>query len=547
MNLKRPLSWLIASALAQAVLPAVATAANITREFTAAWYDPSRSGHGLGLEVIEGAAGKTALAYWFTYDTDGKQMWLYGTGTVVGDRASMTVFKTRGGAYNGSFTPAQVVQEAWGSLELSFSDCNTGQLRYTPNAAGAAAGTMPLSRLTQLFNGNCTGGVSDDRQVGSAESELITFLTRVGAPAAASAKAKFEERTDRTEFSVELEDLPIGDYRLAVGGRDRGVIRVTAGAAGNRGELEFRSPVEPGKILLDFDPRGAGIQVYQQTALQFEGSLNSGAVPPPGTTPPPIGGVPTGNARYDLVIEPSGSDGPELHAKLEQRPDRVDFSVELEDVAVGSYDLQIGGSSRGSVTVVNVTGGTEGELEFRNPVESGKLLLNFDPRGQQIRAVGPAGTVLSGMFPTTPTGTLGGSSGGDDDGDDCDDTGDDDSCDDNGGGDDSGGSGGTTPTPGVASTALTSTGIDADANGSASYESTASESEFEVEVEDLDDGSYQLLVGGVSKATIQVSGSEGEVKFNRPTRAGRLLLDFDPRGARIEIAKNGVVYLSGTL
>jgi hypothetical protein len=318
----------------------------------------------------------------------------------------------------------------------------------------------------------------------------------------------------------------------------------------------------------------------------------NGGAGQPGTPPPTSGVVPTGNARYDLVVEPTGSDGPELHAKLEQRSDRVDFSVELEDVPVGSYDLQIGGINRGTLTVVVVDGGTEGELEFRDPVEPGKQLLDFDPRGQLVTAIGAGGSSIGGTFPTTPTGAAGGG-GGDDDDDSCDDNGNDDSCDDddddNGGGDDDGcddngnddncddgddgdddnggggdddscddngnddscddnGSGGSTPpAPGVASTPLTTTGVDPNANGHASFEATANETEFEVEVEDLDDGSYQLVVGGTVRATIQVSDSEGEVKFNNPARQGRLLLDFDPRGELIEIVRDGTTYLTGTL
>ena len=99
----------------------------------------------------------------------------------------------------------------------------------------------------------------------------------------------------------------------------------------------------------------------------------------------------------------------------------------------------------------------------------------------------------------------------------------------------------------TASVTLVSTGVDADAHGFASYESTSDEQEFEVEVEDLPDGSYELRVGGISRATIQVDDEEGEVKFNKPARAGRLLLDFDPRGQLIEVSRGGVVYVRGTL
>ena len=43
--------------------------------------------------------------------------------------------------------------------------------------------------------------------------------------------------------------------------------------------------------------------------------------------------------------------------------------------------------------------GVEGELEFRNPVEPGKVLLDFDPRGQLIEVMSGGQAVLSATFP----------------------------------------------------------------------------------------------------------------------------------------------------
>ncbi len=514
----RPLAIALAVVLGQASLLPTADAVAITREFTAAWYEPSRSGHGLGLEVVDSAAGKTAVMYWFTYEPDGTQLWLHGSGPVVGDSVTVTAYRTRGGSFDGNFQPSNVVVEPWGVLQLSFSSCTNGQLNFTPFAAGSASGIMPLTRLTQLFNGHCTGGLSDDRPSDGSAVELVRFLDPVGAPAGGTAKVKFEQRPDRTEFSIELEDVPAGNYDFRVDGEFKGTIMVTSTAASTRGELEFRSPAEPGKQLLDFDPRGRLLSVSSGASEWFRGSVTSSDAPAP--TPPPSGGVPTGSGYYELVVEPSGNDGPELHAELEQRSDRVEFSLELEDVPVGDYQVQVGGVTRGMLTVQSFPDGTEGELEFRNPVEPGKLLLDFDPRGQVLAVFGPNGTSISGVFPLTPSIS---------DGDDS----------------------GSTPPPPPAgssvSTVLQATGMDADASGKAQYESFGNEQEFEVEVEDLDDGSYELRVGGVTRGTVQVAGEEGELRFRFPERDGSLLLDFDPRGKLIEVVRGANVYLRGTL
>jgi hypothetical protein len=87
-------------------------------------------------------------------------------------------------------------------------------------------------------------------------------------------------------------------------------------------------------------------------------------------------------------------------ARLEPRMDRSDFSVEIEDVPVGPYDLRIGGSVVGTIEVqMFPDGSVEGELEFRDPVEPGKLPLDFDPRGQQIEVFEGSTVILETLFP----------------------------------------------------------------------------------------------------------------------------------------------------
>jgi len=48
-------------------------------------------------------------------------------------------------------------------------------------------------------------------------SEIEVDLTNAGVFPEASGDAKFEARDDRTEFSVEIEDVPAGNYDLKVG------------------------------------------------------------------------------------------------------------------------------------------------------------------------------------------------------------------------------------------------------------------------------------------------------------------------------------------
>lgn len=507
-----------AAAVAFLGLAGQAHAVAITRSFTASWYDPTHAGHGFNIEVVDNAAGKTMVMYWYTFDANGAPLWVLGQGPVDGERATLQAVTTTGGRFGNAFDPGSIQVRNWGTLGVEFSDCNNGIVRWQPADPALTAGAMPIARLTQLFGSSCSGGISDDASSTAATGTASeTFLTNTGVAPAARARARFEQRADRTDFKVELEDLPAGSYALNVAGVQRASIAVTARLGGTQGEIEFRSPVEPGKVLLDFDPRGKTITVTQGSVTYFSSTLGSGTpivTPPVGGTPPP-----TGNAVHALRVEPQGNDGPELYAELEQRSDRVEFKVEVEDVPTGAYTIRVGGTERGTVNVVAVAGGTNGELEYRNPVEPGKVLLDFDPRGALIEIVRNGTVVLSGTLPAQPTGTP--ESGG-------------------GGSDDDG-----TPSTGTLITAsLVSSGVDGDANGHVEYEYSSNERELEVEIEDVPDGSYVLTVGGTQRAVIGVVDERGEVKFNNPPRAGRLLLDFDPRGQRVEITRSGVLYLS---
>jgi hypothetical protein len=50
----------------------------------------------------------------------------------------------------------------------------------------------------------------------------------------------------------------------------------------------------------------------------------------------------------------------------------------------GAYDLLVGGSVRGSLSVVVDGNGTRGKLKFESESGGGNLLLNFEVEGQEI-------------------------------------------------------------------------------------------------------------------------------------------------------------------
>ena len=101
---------------------------------------------------------------------------------------------------------------------------------------------------------------------------------------------------------------------------------------------------------------------------------------------------------------------------------------------------------------------------------------------------------------------------------------------------------------------MTNTGADADAHGKARVRVEIDcDRDFRVEVDDLAVGSYELVVGGVVRGTIDVADigagdTEGDIEFdNDPDQPGEILLDFDPRGELVEVRQAGTVFLSVTM
>ena len=117
------------------------------------WYDPAQSGQGFQVEKLDGNPAQLAVL-WYSYDR-GQQYWLIGTGPIVGNRATVSLVNTRGGQFPPFFNPASVQQTPWGSLTFTFNGGDSAQVAWTPTAAGFAAGTMSLTRLSLLSARPC--------------------------------------------------------------------------------------------------------------------------------------------------------------------------------------------------------------------------------------------------------------------------------------------------------------------------------------------------------------------------------------------------------
>lgn len=359
---------------------------------------------------------------------------------------------------------------------------------------------FPMTRYNRLLlaigiAALCAPGAALARG-GSNGSRLVIALQRVGSDADVVGRAEFRSERGRSRFIVRIARATANQrLSLSVGG----IERATA-TAGSNGEatLTFRAGSSGGGHRpLDFDPRIGALEIADASGPILSASPGAAAA----TLQESARLAPTG-------VQPAASG----KASLRRRGGRTRFTVEIEHVAAGAYDLLVGGVPR--ATIVVATG--EGEVEFASASDDAdKLPLDFDPFGASIEIAQGGVVVLSGTLLARAPGVN--------------------QC-----------TAGETLTPLLGSAAAPG------ASGKARLRVRDDcRRDYEVEVEDVPVGSYDLLVGGALRASFTVSlradgGTQGEIEFSTDaSEEGKLPLDFDPSGA-VEIQQGGVVFLSGT-
>jgi hypothetical protein len=139
------------------VAPGTGTVA-LSPGFTGNWYSPNSSGHGFSIEVLP---GNVLLAEWFVFAPAGGQAWIEAIGPIVANSAVLQAYYPAGagGRFAPNFDPAQLENKFWGTINFTFSDCNTGQVSWLPAVdaytLGYTSGSMPITRLTMPAGLSC--------------------------------------------------------------------------------------------------------------------------------------------------------------------------------------------------------------------------------------------------------------------------------------------------------------------------------------------------------------------------------------------------------
>ena len=115
------------------------------------WWDSLRAGEGFVLDIGINAGTMIFFGTFYTYDNMGNQVYLIGSGEVLGGPAvTINVYSTGGAMWGDDFDTADVTNTLWGTATFTFSSCGGATVTLTPTQAmidmGFTAQTITLTR-----------------------------------------------------------------------------------------------------------------------------------------------------------------------------------------------------------------------------------------------------------------------------------------------------------------------------------------------------------------------------------------------------------------
>lgn len=155
-----------------ALCPQQVDARNIDRFLSGSWYNPAQDGHGFSIEVI---ANGLVVIYWYTYHPDGTPLFILAVGQASGSSVTATAFYNTGMRF-GEFDPSDRMESEWGTISITFHDCNSATVAYASNFIHGGqpfgSGSFPIQRLADIDQLQC----QNDRRSGTFEGRVFSSL-----------------------------------------------------------------------------------------------------------------------------------------------------------------------------------------------------------------------------------------------------------------------------------------------------------------------------------------------------------------------------------
>ncbi|KAA9131602.1 hypothetical protein F3N42_09815 [Marinihelvus fidelis] len=119
------------------------------------YFAPERNGEGV---IVEWLDNGMVTAIFFTFDTEGDQFWVTGTGAPNGRSVTMdVVYPGTSTRWGRGFDAGEIELPVWGTFTLSWSDCNNLSFSYDSSVPGYGSGSHQYTRISTLQGTSCPG------------------------------------------------------------------------------------------------------------------------------------------------------------------------------------------------------------------------------------------------------------------------------------------------------------------------------------------------------------------------------------------------------
>lgn len=261
------------------------------------WFDPMRSGEGFAMEILPDGR---PLAYWFTYDINGRQAWMVGVGASSVGRGSVTLdlLQPVGGRFGPDFDPDEVVRKPVGTARLGLS-CEAGFNRFeSTSPADFVDVSFDLKRLAPIGPGACEdpgltnllpieadGVALPDHRAGRAFAWFLEVLNDTGPISDGDIRAQFSDAwlaqvsigETRTFLQNVRSNYPAARYTDPVAVTSLRVRGVITADTGNEAFVTLETTLANGKInflqVVDYG-RDASVVSAADAALGLEGAAD---------------------------------------------------------------------------------------------------------------------------------------------------------------------------------------------------------------------------------------------------------------------------------
>lgn len=124
------------------------------------YYNPDEDGHYIYIQETD----FTTLVMWNTFDADGNQAWIYGTGKLEAGRSVIAeAYINRSGGLTPDGLITDVEAEPWGQLEVDMESCAKGIVNYRSVLPEFSTGQFPIERLAHVKQLGCVDPKPDAR------------------------------------------------------------------------------------------------------------------------------------------------------------------------------------------------------------------------------------------------------------------------------------------------------------------------------------------------------------------------------------------------